>query len=73
MRQRGGLVVERQKPVSIEFEGEHFDEGFRADLVVNGLVIIELKSIEKLSPVHKNNTDLFASDGSEGWLFTQFR
>jgi iron complex transport system substrate-binding protein len=31
-----GLVVERQKPVSIEFEGEHFDEGFRADLIVNG-------------------------------------
>ena len=48
-----GLVVERQKPVSIEFEGEHFDEGFRADLIVNGLVIIELKSVEKVSPVHK--------------------
>ena len=29
-----------------------FDEGFRADLVVNGLVIIELKSVEKLQPVH---------------------
>jgi iron complex transport system substrate-binding protein len=52
-QEKRGLVVERQKPVSIEFEGEHFDEGFRADLIVNGLVIIELKSVEKVSPVHK--------------------
>ena len=29
-----------------------FDEGFRADLIVNGLVIVELKSVEKLLPVH---------------------
>jgi iron complex transport system substrate-binding protein len=52
-QEKRGLVVERQKPVFIEFEGEHFDEGFRADLIVNGLVIIELKSVEKVSPVHK--------------------
>ena len=51
--EKRGLVVERQKPISIEYEGEHFDEGFRADLIVNGLVIIELKSVERLSPVHK--------------------
>ena len=51
--EKRGLIVERQKPVSIEFEGEHFDEGFRADLIVNGSVIIELKSVEKVSPVHK--------------------
>ena len=51
--EKRGLLVERQKPISIEFEGEHFDEGFRADLIVNGLVIIELKSVEKLSAVHK--------------------
>jgi GxxExxY protein len=37
----------------IEFEGEHFDEGFHADLIVNGLVIIELKALEKVSPLHK--------------------
>jgi GxxExxY protein len=47
------LVVERQRAISIEFEGERFDEGFRADLIVNGLVIIELKSVEQVSPVHK--------------------
>ena len=50
---RAGLTVERQKPIPIEFDGMSFDEGFRADLVVNGLVILELKSIEKIHPVHK--------------------
>ena len=40
-------------PIPIEFDGLKFDEGFRADLVVNGLVILELKSIEEVHPVHK--------------------
>lgn len=47
-----GLVVERQQPVSFEFEGIHFDEGFRVDLLVEGRVLVELKSVEKLAPVH---------------------
>ena len=50
---RAGLVIDRQKPIPIEFDGLKFDEGFRADLVVNGLVILELKSIEEVHPVHK--------------------
>ena len=48
-----GLSVQRQVSIPIEFEGEQFDEGFRADLFVNGKVILELKSVEKISPVHK--------------------
>ena len=48
-----GLFVQRQVPFSFEFEGEHFDEGFRLDLLVDGKVIIELKSVEKIIPVHK--------------------
>ena len=68
--EKRGLVIERQKPVSIEFEGEHFDEGFRADLIVNGLVIIELKSVEKVSPVHKKQllTYLRLTDLKVGYL-----
>ena len=50
--QRRGLRVELQKPVAIEYDGLHFDEGFRADLVVEDRVIVELKSVEKLAPVH---------------------
>ena len=48
-----GLHVQRQVSIPIEFEGEHFDEGFRADLFVEGKVIIELKSVEKITPAHK--------------------
>ena len=52
MLQRRGLQVERQKPIRIQYEGCTFDEGFRADLLVEGTLLIELKSVEKLAPVH---------------------
>ncbi|MGB9441788.1 MAG: GxxExxY protein [Desulfobacterales bacterium] len=47
-----GLVVQRQVPVPIRYEGITFDEGFRADLIVSEKVIVELKSVEQLQPVH---------------------
>ncbi len=47
-----GLEVECQAPVSIQFEGITFKEGFRADLIVEKKVIVELKSVERLQPVH---------------------
>ena len=50
--QKRGLRVARQLPVSVEFEGMYLDEGFRADLVVDGRFVIELKSVETLAPVH---------------------
>jgi len=48
-----GLVVDRQIGIPIEFKGERFDEGFRADLIVEGKIIIELKSVERVTPAHK--------------------
>jgi iron complex transport system substrate-binding protein len=48
----GGIPVERQKPISFEYQGLVFDEGFRADLVVDSRVIVELKSVERLAAVH---------------------
>lgn len=51
--ERAGLSVYRQLPIPIEFDGMRFDEGFRADIIINELVILELKSIEKIHPVHK--------------------
>jgi GxxExxY protein len=48
-----GCAVQRQVPLRVEYEGEVFDEGFRADLIVNDLLIVELKSIEAVLPVHK--------------------
>jgi GxxExxY protein len=50
--QRRGYEVERQRPVPIRYEDITFDEGFRADLIVNDCFLVELKSIEKLAPVH---------------------
>jgi len=48
-----GLSVQRQVSIPIEFEGEQFDEGFRIDLFIEGKVIIELKSVEKITDAHK--------------------
>ena len=48
-----GLSVERQKPIPICFRGKQFDEGFRADLLVGDLVLVELKSVEALARVHR--------------------
>ena len=47
-----GLVVKRQAPVPIRLMGMTFEEGFRADLIVEGRLLIELKSVENLLPVH---------------------
>jgi GxxExxY protein len=48
-----GLHVEKQVPVAIEFRGMKFDEGFRADIIVEGKVILELKSVESINNAHK--------------------
>ena len=50
--QKRGLSVERQKAIEFEYDGIKFEEGFRVDLLVDGRVIVELKSVEKLSAVH---------------------
>ena len=50
--ERRGLRVERQKIVAFEYDGMHFDEGLRLDLLVEGTVVVELKSVEKLAPVY---------------------
>ncbi len=47
-----GLPVERQKPVPIAYKGLRFDEGFRIDLLVAGEVVVELKCVETLLPIH---------------------
>jgi len=50
--ERRGLSVQRQVSVPFEYDGMHFDEGLRIDLLVEGKVIVELKSVESLVPVH---------------------
>lgn len=47
-----GLLVERQKAISAEFESIRFEAAFRADLVVEGRLLVEVKSVDRLMPVH---------------------
>ena len=49
-----GLSVERQVSVLISFDDIRFDEGFRADLIVENKLIIELKSVKAIEPFHAN-------------------
>jgi GxxExxY protein len=48
-----GLGVDRQAPVAVAYRGITFEEGFRADLFVERRVIIELKSVERVSNAHR--------------------
>lgn len=49
---RRGLPVKRQVPVAFEYEGRRFEEAFRVDLLVDDRLVVELKSTEKVAPVH---------------------
>jgi GxxExxY protein len=51
--QKRGLKVEPEKEMPIIYENIQLDTGFRADLVVEDKVIVELKSVEQVAPVHK--------------------
>lgn len=51
--QERGLKVERQVIIPIEYRGIKFDEGFRADIIAEDRVILELKSVERVTPSHK--------------------
>ena len=50
--EKRGLAVERQKPIPIAFEGIFIGDACRADLVINQKLIVEIKSVERLAPVH---------------------
>lgn len=57
--EKRGLRVERQVPVPIVFDGERFDEGFRADILVEGKVVLELKSVERATAAHKKQIQTY--------------
>lgn len=49
---RKRVFVEAQKEIPVIYQGIKMENGFRADLIVEGLVIVEIKSVEHLAPVH---------------------
>jgi len=54
-----GFKVETQKVVSFEFRGIHFENGLCCDLLVNNLVVVELKSVERIIPVHQKQLQTY--------------
>ncbi|MBU2650967.1 MAG: GxxExxY protein [Bacteroidetes bacterium] len=48
-----GLLVEQQKVLPVYWEGLLIKNGFKADLIVEDLIIVEIKSVDLLAPVHK--------------------
>ncbi len=48
-----GLSFERKKPLALSYKGVNLDCGYRLDVVVEGLVILELKAAEKIEPIHE--------------------
>lgn len=69
LRKRG-FDVEEEWPIPVEWDGVRLDVGFRTDLVVNGVVLVELKSVEKITDVFKKVllTHLRISDKRVGLL-----
>ena len=51
--QENGLNIQRQAPIKIKYLEQEFDEGFVADLIVEEKVLLELKSVERVTDVHK--------------------
>jgi GxxExxY protein len=49
---RTGLSVQRQAPIFVEYDGVPLGEGFRADLLIENVLVVEVKSVERLAPLH---------------------
>ena len=56
MLEERGFKVERQKSIAIDFDGIRLPDAFRVDLLVEGQVVVELKALENLAPVHIRQT-----------------
>ena len=54
-----GLKLDRQVSVPIIYKGIRFDEGFRADIIVENMVLLELKSVERTLPAHKKQVQTY--------------
>jgi iron complex transport system substrate-binding protein len=52
MMEKRGFTIERQKPISFEFDGVTYDDAFRTDILVESALLIEVKSVERTAPVH---------------------
>ncbi len=65
-----GLQVRRQVPIPIRYKSIFMEEGFRADLIINDKVILELKSVEQLTKAHRKQIQTYIrlTDSKLGYL-----
>jgi GxxExxY protein len=47
-----GIPFERQVPIPVEYKGVKLDCGYRADIVVDGMILVEIKAMDSLLPIH---------------------
>lgn len=50
---KAGLAVEQQKPLPVTYDNIRLEAGYRIDLLVNSQIILELKSVDEIAPIHK--------------------
>lgn len=67
-----GFYVERQKSIGFEFAGHRFENAFVVDLLVENSVVVEVKSQEKLAPVHETASDVLATCNCKVGLLINF-
>lgn len=51
--QKAGLGFQSQVEVPVRYDGKQFEKGFRADIIIDDKLLVELKSVQKLSNIHK--------------------
>ena len=67
------LEICAEQPIQVTYDGIHLGEGFRADVIINDMVIVELKSVENIAPVpKKTTTHLSPFSGQTIGITTQF-
>ena len=54
-----GLTVDRQVPINIEYDGVHIENAFRVDLLIEGKLVVEIKSVEQTLPVHAKQVIIY--------------
>ena len=65
-----GFIVDRQKSLPVRYKSENIDCGYRIDLLINDKIIVELKTVDQIAPVHEAQllSDLKMSDRQVGLL-----
>ena len=59
-----GVAFERERPLPVAYKGLQLDCGYRPDFIVDEAVIVELKAVEKVLPIHEAQTFLFSRTAS---------